>query len=191
LQPGIKLPDVIESLVFLLGTAYFVWVSRRSLLKPFSHGFYRLFAWECILLLVLLNFPMWTVDPFAPHQIASWLLLLASPLLAIHAVRLLKKIGRPADERRDAELLSFERTSTLVTAGAYRYIRHPMYAALLLLAWAVFLKDISPTSVALVGGASMCLFLTALRDEAESGQYFGAAYAEYMKKTKRFVPFVF
>ena len=31
----------------------------------------------------------------------------------------------------------------------------------------------------------------ALRDEAECRQQFGAAYAEYMKTSKRFVPFVF
>jgi protein-S-isoprenylcysteine O-methyltransferase Ste14 len=144
-----------------------------------------------MLALVLLNFPMWSLDPFAPHQIASWSLLLISFALAVHAVRLLRSVGQPSDERRDAELLSFERTSTLVTAGAYRYIRHPMYAALLFLAWGAFLKDISWPSVALVSGASIALFLTALRDEAECSQYFGTAYAEYMKTSKRFVPFVF
>lgn len=180
-----------ESIVFLVGTGFFVWISWHSLLKPLSHGFYRFFAWECILALVLLNFPMWTLNPFAPHQIASWSLLLISLALAVHALRLLRRIGGASDERRDAELLSFERTSTLVTTGAYRYIRHPMYAALLFLAWGAFLKDISLPSIALVGGASIALFFTALRDEAECSQYFGAAYAEYMKTSKRFVPFVF
>ena len=75
--------------------------------------------------------------------------------------------------------------------GAYRYIRHPMYAALLFLAWGAFLKHSSVASVALVSGASTMLWLTALRDEAECRMYFGAAYAEYMKTSKRFVPFAF
>lgn len=180
-----------ESIIFLVGTAFFVWVSRRSLLKPHSHGFYRFFAWECMLALVLVNFPMWSLNPFAPHQIASWLLLMISLALAIHAVTLLREIGRPSNERRDAELLSFEKTSTLVTTGVYRYIRHPMYASLLYLAWGAFLKDISLPSIALVSGASIALYLTARRDEAECIQYFGAAYAEYMKTNKRFVPFLF
>ncbi len=177
--------------IFLAGTAFFVWVSRHALLKPRSHGFYRFIAWECILALVLLNFPVWTLHPFAPHQIVSWLLLLTSIVLAIHAVRLLRGIGRPTAERSDAELLSFERTSTLVTTGAYRYIRHPMYAALLFLAWGAFLKDVSWPGTVLVAGASIALFFTALRDEAECSQHFGAAYADYMKTCKRFVPFVF
>lgn len=182
---------MIESILFLAGTAFFVRVSWHSLGKPLAHGFYRFFAWECMLALVLLNFPRWTYQPFSPQQLVSWALLLISLLLALHAVRLLRGMGRPSAARRDAELLSFERTSTLVTTGAYHYIRHPMYAALLFLAWGAFLKDISLPSMALVGGTSIALLLTALRDEAECHQHFGAAYAEYIKTRKRFVPFVF
>jgi len=180
-----------QAIIFLIGSIFFAWVSWYSLLKPLSHGFYRFFAWECILALVLLNFPMWTINPFALHQISSWLLLLASLTLVIHAVFLLRKIGRPNDERRDPELLPFEKTSTLVTTGAYRYIRHPMYAALLFLAWGAFLKDVSVPSIALMVGASIALFFTALCDEDECNQYFGTSYAEYMKTSKRFVPFLF
>ena len=180
-----------SAIVFVVGTAFFAWVSRRSFLKPRSHGFYRFFAWECILALALVNFPMWDVDPLAPHQIASWSLLLISPVLAIHSVRLLRRLGKPGAQRTDAELLSFEKTSRLVTTGAYRYIRHPMYTALLLLAWGAFLKDTSVASVALVAGASVMIVFTALRDEAECRGYFGVAYAEYMKKTsERFIPFL-
>lgn len=178
-------------LIFCAGTAFFAWVSRRALLNPRSHGFYRFIAWECMLALVLLNFPMWTVDPFSPRQIASWLLLASSLALAVHAVQLLKKIGRPSSERQDAELFAFEKTSQLVTSGVFRYIRHPMYAALLYLAWGAYLKDISVASSALAGGASVALVITALRDEAECLQHFGEAYAEYMKASKRFVPYIF
>jgi protein-S-isoprenylcysteine O-methyltransferase Ste14 len=182
---------MVSVIIFVVGTAFFAWVSWHSLMKPLSHGFYRFFAWECILALVLVNFPVWEVNPFAPHQIASWTLLLISPILAIHAVHLLRRLGRPSVQRSEAELLCFERTSLLVTTGAYRYIRHPMYAALLFLAWGAFLKDTSVASVALVVGASAMLLLTALRDEAECSKHFGAAYADYMKTSKRFVPFLF
>lgn len=178
-------------IIFLLGTACFAWISRHALRKPLSHGFYRFWAWECMLALALLNFPMWTHHPFAPQQIVSWSLLLISLLLALHAVRLLRTVGHPSQTRRDPELLSFERTSTLVTTGAYRYIRHPMYASLLFLAWGIFLKEVSFPSIVLVGGASIALFFTALRDEAECQQQFGADYAEYLKTRKRFVPFLF
>jgi protein-S-isoprenylcysteine O-methyltransferase Ste14 len=182
---------MVNAIVFLAATSVFAWVSRHALLRPRSHGFYRFVAWECILGLVLVNFPMWETHPFAPHQIASWALLLASLILAIHAVRLLRTLGHPGAQRPEVELFGFERTSQLVTAGAYRYIRHPMYAALLFLAWGAFLKDASSASVALVVGASAALVVTALRDEAECRNHFGPAYDAYMLTTKRFVPFVF
>lgn len=180
-----------ELLLFLAGTAFFVYVSRHALRNPRAHGFYRFIAWECMLALVLVNFPMWTVDPFSPRQLVSWVLLASSAALAVHAVQLLRQIGRPSAARPDAELFGFEKTSSLVTSGAFRYIRHPMYAALLYLAWGAYLKDPSPESTALVAVASVSLLFTALRDEAECLQHFGADYAGYMKTTKRFVPFIF
>jgi protein-S-isoprenylcysteine O-methyltransferase Ste14 len=181
----------VSLLIFAAGSAFFLYVSWRALLNPRSHGFYRFIAWECMLALVLLNFPSWTLDPFSPRQIVSWVLLATSAALAGHAVRLLKAIGRPGTERSDAELFAFEKTSTLVTTGAFRYIRHPMYAALLFLNWGAWLKDLSLPSTALAGVASIALLLTALRDEAECRQHFGKVYDDYMKTSKRFVPFVF
>jgi protein-S-isoprenylcysteine O-methyltransferase Ste14 len=182
---------MIDTLIFCIGTAFFTWVSRQALLKPRSHGFYRYIAWECMLVLVLINFPRWTVDPFSARQIVSWLLLASSAALAIHAVKLLRAIGRPSLARADAELFGFEKTSQLVTVGAFRYIRHPMYAALLLLAWGAYLKHISLASSVLITVASVALFLTARRDEDECKHYFGAEYVDYMSRTRLFVPFVF
>ena len=43
--------------------------------------------------------------------------------------------------------------------------------------------------VALV--ASLFLYLTARADEKECIRYFGDNYQEYMKKSKRFIPFIF
>jgi protein-S-isoprenylcysteine O-methyltransferase Ste14 len=180
-----------EFIIFLGATAVFVWISWFSLLNPRSHGFYRFFAWECALALVLLNFPVWTKNPSSFQQLVSWVLLAASILLALHAVHLLRSLGKPSQHRHEPELLAFEKTSSLVTTGAYRYIRHPMYAALLLLAWGTFLKDISVASSMLVGETSVALFFTALREEEECKRHFGAAYVEYLKTSKRFVPFVF
>jgi len=184
---------MLSLLVFLAGTAYFLWVSRHALRNPRSHGFYRFFAWEGILGLVLLNVPVWERDPFSPHQLASWALLFISPVLALQAVRQLKRLGRPDEAQRgEAELFGFERTSALVTSGIFRHIRHPMYAALLYLAWGAYLKaPSSPPGIALAATTTALLLLTALRDEAECRAHFGTAYDDYMRASKRFVPFVF
>lgn len=182
---------MLNALVFAAGTAFFLWVSRRSLLRPASHGFWRFLAWECMLALVLVNLPHWEREPTSPAQLASWALLLISPALAICGVVLLNRRGRPDTQRTEAELLGFERTTTLVTSGIYRYIRHPMYAALMYLTWGAWLKDVSAASTVLAAAATLFLLLTALRDEAECLAHFGARYADYMRQSKRFVPFVF
>ena len=121
---------------FVAGTAALLYVSRGPLSRPGSHGFYRFFAWECMLVLALVNLPWWHDDPFSAKQIISSTFFVLSIWLPIHAVRLLKAKGKPSEVRGDdPALYGFEKTSAIVSTGAFRYIRHPMYTALLLLAW--------------------------------------------------------
>jgi protein-S-isoprenylcysteine O-methyltransferase Ste14 len=180
----------IKLLAFLLASAVLVYVSRASLLLPRSHGFYRFFAWEAILGMVLLNLDHWFHDPLSPAQVASWVLLFVSAFLVVHVARLLKIVGKPDLRRTDEALFKLEKTTRLVTVGAYRYIRHPAYASLLFLAWGVFFKNTSWLPGLLVFAATVFLVLTAKAEEAENIRFFGMEYGEYMRKTKMFVPFV-
>jgi protein-S-isoprenylcysteine O-methyltransferase Ste14 len=182
---------LVKVVVFLAATAGLGYMSRASLLAPRSHGFYRFFAWEVILALILLNVDLWFYDPFSWHQIISWCLLLASLFLVLHGVHLLRRIGKPDSHRDDAPLIGFERTTVLVTVGAYRYIRHPLYSSLLFLAWGVFFKAPSWIGGLLASVATLLLVATAQEEEAEDIRFFGPAYEEYRKQTKMFIPFVF
>jgi protein-S-isoprenylcysteine O-methyltransferase Ste14 len=169
-----------------------IYVSRASLRAPRSHGFSRFFAWEFILALVLLDVPVWFDDPFAWHQVISWVLLFVCFVPLAFGVPTLIRRGRPVERRDgDASLLAFEKTSTLVTTGIYQYIRHPLYSSLLILAWGVFFKDPSWPGGLLVLGATLALFATARADEAECTRFFGPAYRDYMKQTRMFLPFLF
>jgi protein-S-isoprenylcysteine O-methyltransferase Ste14 len=131
----------------------------------------------------LLNLEHWFSDPFSALQILSWALLLSSLVLAVHGFYLLRKVGRPKG--------GIEDTTTLVLLGAYRYIRHPLYASLLLLAWGVFFKAPSLLGAILVLVTSTFLIATARVEEAENLHKFGGDYAEYMKTTRMFIPFLF
>jgi len=182
--------QMIKLIAFAIGTALLAYISRRSLQLPRSHGFYRFFAWESILGLILLNISSWETTPFAPHQLISWTLLFLSVFLVAHGVRMLQVVGRPDENRPDNELLAFEKTTRLVTVGVYKYIRHPLYASLLFLAWGASLKDITVPSLLLAVTASLFLLLTAKSDESECLLHFGSEYRAYMQKTKMFIPFI-
>jgi len=84
-----------------------------------------------------------------------------------------------------------EKTSKLVTVGLYGYIRHPLYSSLLCLAWAMFFKSPSWLEAALALLCTLFLTTTAYAEERENIIYFGDEYVEYMKRSKRFIPFVF
>jgi protein-S-isoprenylcysteine O-methyltransferase Ste14 len=168
------------------------WISRASLRRPGTHGFYRFFAWEAILALAVLHAPTWFRDPSSRHQVVSWILLWVSLVPLALGVRALRAHGNPATSRpEEADLLAFEKTTTLVDTGIYRYIRHPLYSSLLCLAWGLFFKAPSRLGGVLATAATAALVATAKADEAECARYFGPAYREYMASTKRFVPFVF
>jgi protein-S-isoprenylcysteine O-methyltransferase Ste14 len=182
---------IIKVACFLLGTGCLVYVSRASLAVPGSHGFYRFFAWEAILGLALLNIDVWFRDPFSWHQLISWPLLILSAFLVIAGVRLLRQRGKPDAQRDDVALVAFEKTTTLVTTGAYRYIRHPLYSSLLFLAWGIFFKAPSWLGGLLAVTATLSLVATARIEEAENQRFFGEVYRAYMKQTRMFIPFLF
>jgi protein-S-isoprenylcysteine O-methyltransferase Ste14 len=83
-----------------------------------------------------------------------------------------------------------ENTTALVTSGIYRYIRHPLYASLVLLGTGIFFKDITiaTTICALVNLWAMAA--TAKIEEHEMLIKFDDEYARYMQRTKMFIPFI-
>jgi protein-S-isoprenylcysteine O-methyltransferase Ste14 len=140
--------------------------------------------------LILLNAPVWFRDPFSIRQLLSWLLGAASIALAIEGFRLLRVLGQPSRADAQGSNFAFENTTALVTAGVYRFIRHPMYASLLALAGCAYLKDPARgASILFALAAAVFLIATALAEERENLARFGDAYLGYMKRTRRFVPF--
>jgi len=183
---------MIRLALFVVVSAGIVWLSWRSLKDSHSHGFYRFFAFELLCALILLNVPVWFRDPLSTRQMASWFIGAVSIALAIEGFRLLRAIGRPSPAAQRDRNLNLENTTKLVTVGAYRFVRHPLYASLLALAWCAYLKNpLSVASLLLTLSASGFLTATAVVEERENLRHFGEPYAVYMKRTRRFVPFVF
>jgi protein-S-isoprenylcysteine O-methyltransferase Ste14 len=181
--------------VFVAVTIALAWISRRPLRSPASHGFPRFFAWEAILVLVLVNFislQEWFRDPFSARQLASWVLLVGSLVVGVPGVVFLVRRGRPrADRPGDVTLVGIEKTTRLVTTGVFRYVRHPLYSSLLFLAWGVFFKRPGWVAGLLTLCATAMLYATARAEEKEDVRYFGDAYRTYMERSRMFVPFLF
>jgi protein-S-isoprenylcysteine O-methyltransferase Ste14 len=185
-----------QLIFFLLASGMLVYVSRASLRHPVTHGFYRFFAWEVILILFLRNMPVWFSNPFAWYQLISWCLLVICCIPVILGVRMLKQAHKPQAEastplRQGEPLFEFEKTTSLVTGGIYQYIRHPLYSSLILLAWGVFFKHPDWTGLLLALVACLFLTTTARIEEQENIRFFGSAYQEYMRHTRRFIPLLF
>ena len=175
---------MIRLIIFIVISVGFIVWSWPFLCNPRSHGFFRFFAFEATVALILLNIMQWFHNPLSTHQIVSWVLLGVSLFMAVHGFYLLNKIGKVKN-------YNIEETTALVMVGAYQYIRHPLYSSIFFMGWGVFFKDPSLLGIILVMAISAFITATAKVEERENLHKFGADYAEYMKKTKMFIPFCF
>ena len=172
--------------LFAGGTVALLWWSRKPLRQPGSHGFYRFFAWEAILALIVLNRES-SGDQFWSESLLQ--LSLVPLVFGFIALRWRGRSDQPG--RDDGSLYGWEKTTALVTNGIYRFIRHPMYAALLGLAWGMSLRAISLPGLILALIATWFLLRTAKAEEGECIAYFGQTYIDYMQRTRRFIPWLF
>lgn len=77
----------------------------------------------------------------------------------------------------------------LVTSGPYRYMRHPIYAAILLFVWVGVAANPSLTSLALGLLVTVTVFLRILFEETLVRRRY-PEYDEYARRTKRVIPFL-
>lgn len=175
--------EVIKWSIFILVSIGIIVFNWESLERIYCRGFFRFFVFEAIMGLILVNIDYWFSDPFSFLQIVSWILLCGSFAMAIHGFYLLGIIGKPKR--------NFESTSVIIRAGAYKYVRHPLYCSLLLLALGTFFKQISVISSIILIIAIVFLIVTAKVEEHENMERFGTEYSIYLKLTRMFIPFVF
>ena len=78
----------------------------------------------------------------------------------------------------------------IVSAGVYRYIRHPQYSGLLLLSLGMLIEWTTIPLLLMFPVMVIMYNNLAIREEADMIREFGEDYQNYMKGTKRFIPFV-
>ncbi|MGH1365260.1 MAG: methyltransferase family protein [Calditrichia bacterium] len=80
--------------------------------------------------------------------------------------------------------------ATLITRGPYRWIRHPMYSALLLVAAGAVLHHSTPVRITVLSMLLVNLIVKLRHEEKLMSQKF-AEYQKYIRNTKRLIPFLF
>ena len=78
----------------------------------------------------------------------------------------------------------------LVTTGIYAYIRHPMYLSVLVGMFGIVVIYFTYYELALYILLFVTMFIKMFYEES-LWKCHSPAYIEYMKKTKRFLPFIF
>ncbi|MFO7708552.1 MAG: methyltransferase [Desulfobacterales bacterium] len=179
----------MKLLLFFILSLPLVVLSRRTLFNLKKHGFYRLVVWECILWISIRNHRHLIVETFDLQQFIASVLMIASLAFVLSAVFMLRRKGRANRQRDDETLFVFEKTTVVIESGIFRYVRHPMYSSLLLLAWGLMLRNIETPSLMVAIVATGAGIVAALVEEKENIAYFGERYKRYMLKTKRFVPY--
>lgn len=129
------------------------------------------------ILALLLTGPVIPRGPVSALLFAGGLLLVGWAVYAIQPRRL--KVGPKPGKR-----------TRLVTTGPYRWIRHPMYAATLVITSAWMVEGCSWVRGASWLFLAAVLILKARHEERLLGDAF-PRYADYAKRTRRFVPFLF
>ena len=159
-------------MVLLIGTLVLTVISHPSIRQPGTHGYYRFFAWELMLLLFVRNMPAWYQEMDALHQVIAGGFFMVSLFMIVTGAIQLRLFGKPDHQRNEVPMLHFEKTTVLVTTGIYRYIRHPIYDSLFFLCWGFFFKDPSIAGGVIAIVASVFLMLAARVEETECIRFF-------------------
>jgi protein-S-isoprenylcysteine O-methyltransferase Ste14 len=75
---------------------------------------------------------------------------------------------------------------SLVTAGAYRYVRHPLYALGLVVIWLTPVMTTSGLAIAVV--FTVYLIVGSYIEESRLLSAYGEEYSQYRRRTPRFLP---
>jgi protein-S-isoprenylcysteine O-methyltransferase Ste14 len=176
---------MIKLIIFFAVSIIFIIISWPALFNTGNRKFYRFFAFEFLLILILVNSSYWLHKPFSGFHIISWGLLIISLLLFLPGFYLLIRAGKPASSA------NIETTTTLVTTGIYKYVRHPLYSSLIFLGAGCLMKNPSLLALSLFAVTTVFVYATARIEENENLLKFGVDYVFYRRKSKMFVPFLF
>ena len=158
--------------------------TKLPALGPNGEGWFALqiLFMVAILLGGLFAGSQWSGGPRFAAAVAGSVLIVAGAFLGWFGIRDLDRSMSPLPRPRD--------TAVLIQDGVYRRLRHPIYAALILLAigWSLLMASFLALGLALA--LALLLDLKARREEIWLRDRY-PGYADYSLHTKRFVPGIY
>ncbi len=83
------------------------------------------------------------------------------------------------------------KSDSLITAGPYKWIRNPMYMAVILFYVPIVLQNFSWINTLVFIVLLITILLKIYSEEKFLEERFGNNYLEYKRKTKRLIPFIY
>ena len=98
--------------------------------------------------------------------------------------------ARQSFQSGDFRVTAIPGASSIIRRGPYRFVRHPMYAAVLLFIWASVLGHLSILTVAIgIAMTALAIARVVVEERLLRARY--PDYDDYARSTKALVPFVF
>lgn len=158
--------------------------SRLPALGPRGEGWLllQILLMGAVLIAGLFVGAHWAGAPRFAASVAGGVLILAGAALGYLGIKDLDRSASPLPRPRE--------TAVLIQDGVYRRLRHPIYAALILLALGWGLLTASLLALGLAVALALLLDLKARREEVWLRERY-PGYSAYAAHTKRFVPGVY
>lgn len=178
----LSVPFWLKAAIFLAMTGPIAFISWLAFKHRALLGISRFISYELTILLVVWNLEHLFFRPLSALGLCSWVLLSASLWLAVVGMLTIARLGK-------AELI-IDGTTRLITQGVFEYVRHPLYASVLYLGLGFALKKPAWPQLVVWLVATVFLLIQVKLEEDGLVKQFGEPYRQYMKRVKRFAPWV-
>ncbi|MGA9120192.1 MAG: isoprenylcysteine carboxylmethyltransferase family protein [Bacteroidota bacterium] len=193
-DPEILLWDTFLSLLFFLQHSVMVRRAFKQRLSrvvpPLYHGAIYTIASGLVLAALVIFWQKSATGVYVLQGIARWVLYASALfaafifLLSIHALRTFDPLGIGPIRAR---LRGVEpHAGPFVVRGPYRWVRHPLYACVLVLFWSAPVVTLDRLLFNVLWTA--WVYVATLFEERDLTREFGEVYTEYKKKVPMFVP---
>ncbi|KPL17983.1 MAG: hypothetical protein AMJ92_10110 [candidate division Zixibacteria bacterium SM23_81] len=164
---------------------WFLWSVRKRIPHEIAMSLGMLLGvalyFQTFVQLIPMEYPTWGKSFWL--KTISWVLLWMGAALALGSMLTLRFKGRPTS--------GWEHTTQLIETGIYRWIRHPLYLAALLVVTGASLLRPAVMTLALWIPSAACFVLAAWYEDRFNAEKFSNDYRRYQSRSKLLIPFLF